>query len=261
MNHHKLSLPFEWALDNLLRPVLILVCGMLLFNLPILIYKIKLLLKGILYLLFCNDKTWKRPQDPASIFEPILRSGVKIDRKTVYFVRHGESTWNDTFNKGNHRSLIVFVIGFFPGLAKALMYELYLILSGKLDSWFFDSPISGLGLEQVDALAAFLKETPTDNIEGKHLGILRADPGAPPSKLLCSNLRRAVSTVAAGFRDRLSRRYVVDPIATLYTNSMQSLVLIPFFPICIKQTPRKDFDRPFIARNKVNFMDITFRPC
>jgi hypothetical protein len=36
--------------------------------------------------------------------------------------------------------------------------------------------------------------------------ILRADPGAPPSKIVCSNLRRAVSTMAGGFRDRFARR-------------------------------------------------------
>jgi hypothetical protein len=118
----------------------------------------------------------------------------------------GESTWNDVFNKGNHRSVFVFVIGFFPGLAKALLYELYLVLSGKLDSFFFDSPLSYLGLQQVDELAVFLKQNKTNTIDKGHLSVLRADPGAPPSKLLCSSLRRAASTVAAGFRDRLSRR-------------------------------------------------------
>jgi len=42
--------------------------------------------------------------------------------------------------------------------------------------------------------------------EAKHIAILRADPGTPPSKILCSNLRRAVSTVAFAFKDRLARR-------------------------------------------------------
>jgi hypothetical protein len=91
-------------------------------------------------------------------------------------------------------------------LIKALLYELYLVLSGKLDSWFYDSPISYLGLGQVDELAKFLKETPVDQAEAQHLAVLRADPGAPPSKIVCSSLRRAVSTIAAGFRGRLARR-------------------------------------------------------
>ena len=47
--------------------------------------------------------------------------------------RNTESTWNDTFNKGSHRSAAVFAIGFIPGLIKAFLFELYLILSGKLD--------------------------------------------------------------------------------------------------------------------------------
>jgi hypothetical protein len=204
--NYKISEAMHMAIANFLRPVLILICGMLLFNLPTLIYKIRMFVDGVMYLLFCNDKSWAKPRDPGSIFGPILSSGAKVERKRVYFVRHGESTWNDTFNKGSHRSAVAFAVGFVPGLIKALLYELYLVLSGKLDSWFYDSPISYLGLGQVDELAKFLKETPVDEAEAQHLAVLRADPGAPPSKIVCSSLRRAVSTIAAGFRDRLTRR-------------------------------------------------------
>ena len=83
----------HWAKDNLLRPVLILVCGMLLFNLPTFMYRLrKMILEGILYFLFCNDKKWRKTQDPEVVFGPILNSGDKsrLERKTVYFVRHGE---------------------------------------------------------------------------------------------------------------------------------------------------------------------------
>jgi len=126
---------YDWFVENYQRPLLILTCGMLLFNLPTLIYKLQLAIQGILYFFFCNDKTWKKPQDPASIFAPVLSSGGNVGRKTIYFVRHGESTWNDTFNKGQHRSALVFAIGFIPGLFKAVMYEIYLILSGKIDRY------------------------------------------------------------------------------------------------------------------------------
>jgi hypothetical protein len=125
----------QWLIENWLRPVLILCCGMLLFNLPTLIYKIWLTIEAILYLLFCNDKSWKKPQDPASIFNPVISSGGDVQKKTIYFVRHGESTWNDTFNKGSHRSALVFAIGFIPGMIKAILYELYLVLSGKIDRY------------------------------------------------------------------------------------------------------------------------------
>jgi hypothetical protein len=133
---------FEYLsfLSKFLRPAVLLVCGMLLFNLPTLIYKIGMFFNGILYLLLCNDKSWKKPQDPNIVVSPLLekeKAGDDVDqtieRKTIYFIRHGESCWNDTFNKGSHRSAVVFAIGFIPGLIKALLFELYLILSGKLD--------------------------------------------------------------------------------------------------------------------------------
>ena len=61
----------------------------------------------------------------------------------LIFVRHGESTWNDTFNRTK----------FPPLFAKRLLYsalmEISLIISGNQDSWFYDSPLSELGLEQV----------------------------------------------------------------------------------------------------------------
>jgi len=92
-----------------------------------------LLISAIQYLLFCHDKKWKKPMDPEIIFGPLLKANQPVGRKTIYFVRHGESTWNDTFNKGHHRSTLVFVLGFIPGLIKAVGYEIYLLLSGKLD--------------------------------------------------------------------------------------------------------------------------------
>ena len=129
----------EWMVDQYFRPCLILVCAMALFNLPILLYKIGLVIQTARYLLFCNDKKWKKPTDPGPIVEPLLQQQQQqqqsppIERKTVYFVRHGESTWNDTFNKGSHRSALVFILGFIPGIIKAVVYELYLLLSGKMD--------------------------------------------------------------------------------------------------------------------------------
>jgi hypothetical protein len=72
-------------------------------------------------------------------------------------------------------------------------------------SWFYDSPLSYLGLQQVDELASFLRKKPLNDPEAEHLKLLRADPGAPSSKIVCSNLRRAISTLAGGFADRLSR--------------------------------------------------------
>jgi hypothetical protein len=73
-------------------------------------------------------------------------------------------------------------------------------------SWFYDAPISHFGLGQIEQLSKFLGQVQKDEKEAKHVSILRADPGAPPSKILCSSLRRAVSTMAFAFKDRLARR-------------------------------------------------------
>jgi hypothetical protein len=121
--------------EKLLRSVVILLCGMLLFNLPTVIYKMRLLVSCIMYFFMCWDKSWKKPADPGSFFGPHISLGLPVERKTIYFVRHGESTWNDSFNKGSHRSMAVFLIGFIPGVIKSALYELYLLLSGKMDRY------------------------------------------------------------------------------------------------------------------------------
>lgn len=71
-------------------------------------------------------------------------------------------------------------------------------------SWFYDAPLSYLGLSQVEELTVFLKKEPAKD-QMDHVAILRSDPGSPPSRILCSSLRRAISTMAAGFQDRLAR--------------------------------------------------------
>jgi len=218
------------------RPALILICAMLLFNLPTLLYKIGFFLRGMMYLAFCTDKKWKKPQDPFIVFGGILKAENEahvvtaaaagnnspyeeiIERKTIYFVRHGESTWNDTFNAG-HRSQSTFLLGFIPGLIKACLFELYLILSGKLDSWFYDSPASTLGMHQVDELSQFLKKTGGGAVDDKvaqHVALLNGNLEAPASKILCSNLRRAVTTIVGGFKDRLARN-----------NNREKILIVP----------------------------------
>ena len=138
-----MTLPFD---DISFRPVVILLCGMLLFNLPIFLYKVRMFMNSVLYICFCYDKSYSKPKtDPSTYFHHSNTTGTAdtgtgsngIRRKTIYFVRHGESTWNDTFNKGKHRTVLVFILGFVPNLIKAILYELYLLLSGKMDRSVF----------------------------------------------------------------------------------------------------------------------------
>ena len=199
---------------GLLRPFLLASIVFFSFNIFNFCHRIYLTAQGITYLLFCNDKKWPKPADPLVTFAPLLsdcpKNNPKIHRKTIVFVRHGESTWNDTFNKGSHRTALQFAVAFLPGILTSLAHEYYLTLRGRIDSWFYDSPLSKLGLNQVNELAKFLRQDPMtrpDLNEDERLlvGILRGDPNAPRSKIVCSSLRRALSTMVSAFRERLGR--------------------------------------------------------
>jgi hypothetical protein len=208
-------------MENLLRSFLLSVSCFLIYNFGTVVHKAKLTVQGTAYLLFCNDKSWPKQPDPKNFFLTYDGNDAaefsnsnsdkppKVETKTIVFVRHGESTWNDTFNKGPHRSAVAFAIGFIPGLIKACLFEFYLLLAGKVDSWFYDSPLNYLGLQQVQSLAAYLSQNPKDITnnpsERRLLEILRKDRSAPESILVSSSLRRAISTVAASFQDRLRR--------------------------------------------------------
>ena len=123
---------FDAIPDQIPRTLILLIVGLLCYNASSVIYKIQLTIKGISYLLFCNDKSWKKPKDPSIAFESAINEG-KVVKKTIVFIRHGESTWNETFNKGSHRSVLVFIIGYVPNMIKAILYECYLVLTGKID--------------------------------------------------------------------------------------------------------------------------------
>eukprot|EP00586_Coscinodiscus_wailesii_P010250 CAMPEP_0172495844 /NCGR_PEP_ID=MMETSP1066-20121228/78850_1 /TAXON_ID=671091 /ORGANISM="Coscinodiscus wailesii, Strain CCMP2513" /LENGTH=332 /DNA_ID=CAMNT_0013267813 /DNA_START=270 /DNA_END=1268 /DNA_ORIENTATION=- len=203
---------------------------------------------GVVYFVLCNDKSWAKPNDPWPFIQPLLNAGADgdskakggagtvIEKKTIIFVRHGESTWNETFNKGSHRSAMVFAVGFVPNLIKAILYELYLLLSGRMDSWFYDSPLSELGLSQADSLHSFLTSPTTKNTlssptEKTLLASLRGEASAPPSLLISSNLRRALSTVAVAFRTRLSEnereKIIVVPSLQEISRNPDTLSLTP----------------------------------
>jgi hypothetical protein len=71
-----------------------------------------------------------------------LKEEQYIKKKRIIFIRHGESDWNNVFNKGFNPSLLV-------RLAKAMIQESLLFLSSSLDSVFIDSPLNFEGIDQV----------------------------------------------------------------------------------------------------------------
>lgn len=204
-----LSLPymvlffFVWIVASLFRPVLVACLLACLYNPLAALRKTKLVITAIQYLVGCHDKKWKEPEgDPLSFFT----GDVEVETKTIVFVRHGESTWNDTFNKGD-RPKMSFLLNFIPNLIYAVCMEWYFFVSGKdNESWFYDAPLSEKGLSQAMGVHSFLQssleyKTPRE----AELIKLMLGSSAGSSQLVSSNLRRAISTMAIGFQERLSR--------------------------------------------------------
>lgn len=104
--------------------------------------KLGLSLFGIAYLGVSRDSHFQLPPDPGK------SCAVTLAKKRIVFVRHGESTWNECFN----RSFNIF----FPlRLMWVLVREAMMLLcSGSL---LFDSPLSQEGLAQARVLEQFVE--------------------------------------------------------------------------------------------------------
>lgn len=221
-----------WIAHSVRRPLLLVSALCVLSNPRAAIYKLKLTYTSLLYLLLSKDKKWKVPKDrnPSSYFTADLggsaspsyaaENGVRYRSKTVILVRHGESTWNDTFNAGD-RNKALFVLLFLPNLIYAIVVELYFFVSGKgSDSWFFDSALSKKGVGQGEGLRKFLRKermrlgsssgggggggAMKDEERAVKLLLALGEEGDPSSHVVSSNLRRAISTAAIGLADRFA---------------------------------------------------------
>jgi hypothetical protein len=246
-----LSLPYVvlffalWILHSLARPVFYASIVCLLLNPFNAQRKLLLFFNAFHYMAKCNDKKWVEP-DP-HVFSVVN----KVERKTIVFFRHGESLWNETFNKGD-RTKFQFYLHFLPGAIKALFFEWFFLVTGQASSsWFYDSPLSDKGKRQAEGVREFLRQdlqysTPK---EARYIRLLLGDPpdgeeekkeseGDAPrgasSQLVCSNLRRAISTMAIGLKDRLERRLEDDNILI-----MSELQEISFNPDALCITPAK----------------------
>jgi hypothetical protein len=211
-----------WTAASLVRPVILVTTVCLLSNPTAAYRKLQLFWSTIEYLLFCNDKKWKTPKtDPASFFpdKNDEANAKTIESKTVIFVRHGESSWNDTFNKGD-RSAATFVVNFIPNLVYAVFMEWLFWVTGKAnESWFFDAPLSDKGRLQAEGVLQFLQQD-TAYLTPKEVQMITKmrggdESGACSAQLVSSNLRRAIATMAIGFKERLDANYEKDNILIL----------------------------------------------
>lgn len=145
----------------------------------------------------------KKLEDP-----DLLDKCTDITSKRLIFIRHGESDWNDVFNKGFGPMLLV-------RLGKAMYREFFLYPT--TDSIFLDSPLNQEGFKQALELGRYVDGSATSDdasIEKVRdmLTVLRGDATephsgqpAPSSIVVTSNLRRAISTVTCGLWNRVSK--------------------------------------------------------
>lgn len=143
------------------------------------------------FLLGSKDKKWPKPR---TVEEKLAgRTIVKKSSKHLVFIRHGESTWNETFNRNK-----LFLL---PRMIFSAAYEIWLIISGANDSWFYDSPLSNVGRVQAQGVRDMFKSPEKAN--DADVKVINAATGS--SLVVCSNLRRCISTALICVWDRLSR--------------------------------------------------------
>jgi len=124
---------------------------------------------------------------------------MEVETKRILFIRHGESKWNETFNKGFYPP------AFARRIFKALAEEAACLFS--FDSVLFDSPLNSVGIEQAVDLATALESLEIDAVAPADAKVLRADAGAPTSVVCSSNLRRAAQTAVLSLWGRLGRTH------------------------------------------------------
>ncbi|CAM9185913.1 unnamed protein product, partial [Ectocarpus fasciculatus] len=151
--------------------------------------KIHLYLSGIVYMIVSKDnKGLGSKYNP----DPALIASKPTVSKRIIFIRHGESDWNDVFNKGFGPSMIV-------RLFKSFAREFQLMTT--MDSIFLDSPLNAEGFEQAKELSRFLE---AEAAGGSH--IPQVIMGQKESAVIASsNLRRALSTTTIALWPRIHR--------------------------------------------------------
>jgi hypothetical protein len=151
--------------------------------------KLQLYVEGMLFMVMSKDAKGLGPKyNP----DPKLVEKKPTVTKRIVFIRHGESDWNDVFNKGFGPSMLV-------RLVKAMIREMKLLVT--MDSVFLDSPLNLEGIEQAKELSRFLEG------EAKR-GALVPDiimNMKESSVIVSSNLRRALSTTTIALWPRVHK--------------------------------------------------------
>lgn len=136
----------------------------------------------------------KKNPDPDNI------KGKETQKKMVIFIRHGESDWNDIFNKGLNPSMITRLI-------KGMIQEFKLFTTQN--SVFIDSPLNHDGILQAVELSKYIQSL--DSASGQPeqvveiLNTLRGLHADKTSVIVSSCLRRAIATTTVALWPRVSK--------------------------------------------------------
>jgi len=168
-------------------------------DLEFVLHKASLYALGLCHLLLSRDRKWSKKKVP----DPDEMCGIAPEgRIRIVFIRHGESAWNEIFNKGKMRIPY--------RLARGIAREIALFFTD--DSIFIDSPLNGDGLRQVHELARFLRawrpggaEEPAAVTSGIRCLRGEEEEGGRRSVVVSSNLRRAIATATIALWGRLQR--------------------------------------------------------
>jgi len=147
---------------------------------------------GILFMAISKDsKGISKSPDPDAML------GAQTTIKKIIFIRHGESDWNDIFNKGIGLSLILRLI-------LGIIREIKLFTSS--DSIFIDSPLNHDGILQANELSRFLEKCDDSHLSAHEKEVIRILKGqSGTSVIVSSNLRRAISTTTIALWPRITR--------------------------------------------------------
>eukprot|EP00192_Tetraselmis_astigmatica_P013767 CAMPEP_0117698248 /NCGR_PEP_ID=MMETSP0804-20121206/29662_1 /TAXON_ID=1074897 /ORGANISM="Tetraselmis astigmatica, Strain CCMP880" /LENGTH=335 /DNA_ID=CAMNT_0005512555 /DNA_START=30 /DNA_END=1038 /DNA_ORIENTATION=+ len=143
---------------------------------------------GFATMLLSTDKRWKK----LKIDPEMIQDATEVTVKRIIFIRHGESDWNEVFNRGFGPSFPI-------RLLSAIARELALLVTE--DSVFIDSALSPLGINQARELVKFLEESPTAVEDTAMHSVLRGD--GDDVKKSDIKLAEALATAAVGLQRRL----------------------------------------------------------
>jgi len=157
-------------------------------------HKMWLWCRGIIFLIFSRESRGISKAPDAG------KLSLNKKKKTIIFIRHGESDWNEIFNDSKIKLLPRLIKGFFR---EAMMFM-------TKDSVFLDSPLSVKGVKQAENLQTFLKtykpNPGSDPEVTKMVSMLNGDKGyKKDSVLVSSNLRRAINTGCVAMWPRLKQ--------------------------------------------------------